>query len=159
MGSLERAEWVGVSGLFPEFHCRGVAAPEAPVRNPSCDRGPSGNCAKKGELHFSEASRARGESLTPPCPALPCPVGGTYKRGCTSHSGTLSWDLIMQSSGAPSLDRFHSSSRYAFPHSYFARAFMPADNFASTVFACRFLSLEFSQQRDASNLNLRASCA
>lgn len=44
------------------------------MRNPSCDRGPSGGCAKKGELHFSEASRARGESLILPCRALPCPA-------------------------------------------------------------------------------------
>lgn len=73
-----------VSGLFPEFRCEGWLRQRHPTKNPPHDhRGPPGVATARGaKLHFSEASHVRGEALP-------------LTRGCTSHSSTLSWDLIM----------------------------------------------------------------
>lgn len=47
---LARAEWVGVSGLFPEFRCEGWLRQRHPVKNSSYDRagtvGPCSNCRR-----------------------------------------------------------------------------------------------------------------
>jgi len=50
---LARVEWVGVSGLFPEFRCKGWLCQRHPVKNPSYDRTESvGPCSKRANCIF-----------------------------------------------------------------------------------------------------------
>ena len=130
---LARAEWMGVSGLFPEFRYEGWLRQRHPVKNPSYDRAGS----------ISSCSNCRRANCIFRRPRVFAarfhPLGAT--RGALRilvHCRGI-WLCKAADSFLP---RFHFFSRYASPYSRFTLLRHLVDNF--TVFSILFINTNHS---------------
>lgn len=116
-----RVEWVGVSGLFPEFRCEGWLRQRHPVKNPSYDRvgsiGPCSNCRRANCIF--RRPRVFAARFHPPGATKGAIRILVHCRG------------IWLCKAVSFLACFHFFSRYASLHTRFALPFTPVGNFAA----------------------------